>query len=146
MTLSYTELSEAQIAAFVEAPRFGVLATNRRDGPPQLTPVWYLCENKKIYVSVLITSAKYKNLCRDPRGSLCIAGQHPDARAVIFSGPVELVPGAGDPWVDDIVWRLTRRYYENDESAMRYLEAEKYAGENALVVLTPERVIAQDYN
>ena len=146
MTFQYSEMSHGEIEEFLQAPRFAVLGTNRVDGPPQLTPVWYLYENGKIYVSMFVESAKYKNLRRDPRVSVCVAGDNPDARAVIFNGTVELFPKGSAAWVDDIVWRLVRRYYDNDKDAQLYMDSEDSSAESALAVLSPERIIAQDYN
>ena len=139
-------MSQAEIEEFVIAPRFGVVGTNRVNGPPQLTPVWYLYENQKVYISMFVESAKYKNLRRDPRASICITGDSPDARAVIFSGPVKLFLSGSEPWVGDIIWRLVRRYCENDEEAKMYLESESSSGESSLAVLAPKRIIAHDYN
>ncbi len=139
-------MSQAEIEEFVIAPRFGVVGTNRVNGPPQLTPVWYLYENQKVYISMFAESAKYKNLRRDPRSSICITGDSPDARSVIFSGPVELILSGSEPWVGDIIWKLVRRYFGSDEEAKMYMESESSSGEGALAVLAPNRIIAQDYN
>jgi len=146
MTLPCRNMNQAQIEEFVDAPRFGAFGTNRRDGPPQLTPVWYLYENSKIYISMFVASAKYRNLSRDPRATLCIAGDFPDSRAVIFSGAVQLHTAGTEGWIEDVTWRLTRRYYESDEEAKSYLESQAGSGQSALAVLIPDKVIAEDYN
>ena len=62
-----SNMSQAQIEAFLQAPRFATAGTNRVNGPPQLTPVWYLYEDGKIYITMFAKSAKYRNLRRDPR-------------------------------------------------------------------------------
>lgn len=150
MATPYSEMNKEEIQAFVGEARFGVVGTNRANGPPQLTPVWYLYQDQKIYISVSVESAKYKNLRRYPYASICIAGTSPDARSVTFSGPVELYRSGCEPWVDDIDWKLVRRYYSSDEDAREYLESESEsepgAGESALAVLIPNRIIAHDYN
>jgi nitroimidazol reductase NimA-like FMN-containing flavoprotein (pyridoxamine 5'-phosphate oxidase superfamily) len=53
MPYQYTDMSQAQIEEFLQAPRFAIVGTNRRSGPPQLTPVWYLYENGKVYLPML---------------------------------------------------------------------------------------------
>lgn len=146
MTISHSDMTQAEIEKFLKAPRFAVVGTNRMNGPPQLTPVWYLYENQKLYVSMFVESAKYKNLRRDPRASVCIAGDNPDARAVIFSGQVELFHDDGETWIKDIMWKLVRRYYNSDEEANSYMESDSNSGDSALAVLSPDRIIAQDYN
>ena len=92
MTYRYARMTPNQISAFLQAPRFAIVATNRADGPPQLTPVWYLYEDERLYLTVSLDSAKYRNLQRDPRISVCVAAEHPDARAVMIKGTAELVP------------------------------------------------------
>jgi PPOX class probable F420-dependent enzyme len=146
MGTQYSEMSQPQIEAFLQVPRFAFVGTNRKDGPPQLTPVWYLYENEKIYLSIFAGSAKYRNLCRDPRISVCVAGNHPDARAVIFTGSAELFLEGSELWEKDIEWRLTRRYYDSDDEARAYLESVSGTGEGALAVVTPEKIISQDFN
>ena len=146
MANQYSEMSQVEIDEFLQVPRHAVVGTNRVNGPPQLTPVWYLYENEKIYVSMFVESAKYKNLRRDPRVSICIAGESPDARAVIFSGTVELFLEGSATWVDEIIRRLVRRYFDSDKEAQLYMDSEDIAAESALGVVSPERIIAQDYN
>jgi PPOX class probable F420-dependent enzyme len=146
MTIPHLNMSQTEIEEFLRPPRFAIVGTNRKDGPPQLTPVWYLYEKQKLYVSMFTKSAKYKNLRRDPRLSICIAGDNPDARAVIFSGSAELYLQDSELWVNDIMWRLIRRYYDSDEEAKSYQNTESNSGESALTVLSPDRILAQDYN
>jgi len=145
MSHQSSSMSQAEIEAFLRVPRFATIGTNRMNGPPQLTPVWYLYEDGKIYISMFVKSAKYRNLRRDPRIGVCIDGDNPDARAVMFYGTVELFL-EGDPWVDEICWRLVRRYFDNDEEVRSYMDLMASGGEGALAVLTPEKVIAEDYN
>ena len=140
-----SEMSPAQIEEFLQVPRFATVGTIRKNGTPQLTPVWYLYEGGKLYITMYVNSVKYRNLSRDPRIALCIAGNHPDARAVMIYGTVELVLEES-PWVDDIVWRLTRRYHDSDEEARTYMESPAGEGDSVLVVVTPGRMLAEDYN
>ncbi len=146
MTIQYSDMSQSEINEFLQVPRHAVVATNRVNGPPQLTPVWYLYENEKIYISMFVESAKFKNLHRDPRVSICIAGESPDARAVIFSGTVDLFLEDSAMWDDEIIWRLVRRYFDSDKEAQLYMDSEDNLAESALAVVSPERIIAQDYN
>ncbi len=143
MSIPMSSMSEEKIAEFLAEQRFAVVGTNRRDGPPQLTPVWYLHENGKIYISVLLNGAKARNLRRDPRIALCIAGSCPDARSVMVYGEVEFMDGS-EARAQDINWKITRRYYESDEAALEYF---KQATDNFVIVtITPARILAEDYN
>ena len=138
-------MTQARIEEFLQASRHAIVGTNRRDGPPQLSPVWYLYEERRIYISVLVASAKYRNLQRDPRIGLCIDGGHPDARAVMIYGRSELIV-ADSPWREDIHWRITRRYFDSDEEARRFREQAGDWGPTALIVVTPQKTISQDFN
>jgi len=145
MSIMHTEMSNMQIEEFLQAPRHAIVGTNRKDGPPQLTPVWYLYEDGLIYVSVFVNSAKYRNLSRDPRISVCIAGDSPDARSVMMYGNAELTP-SGVPETDEIEWRIVRRYCDNDEEAKEFLDSGDPQAAGALITITPKKIIAQDYN
>jgi len=145
MAIQPTEMSQAEIEEFLRVPRFAVVGTNRANGPPQLTPVWYLYEDGQIYLTMLVESVKYRNLCRDPRIGICIAGECPDARAIMFYGPVEFIT-KGSAWVDEIYWRLVRRYYDSDKEARSFMDLAAAGGERALAVVTPEKVLAQNFN
>ncbi len=145
MTYQYAEMSQAHIEDFLQVPRFAIVGTNRVNGAPQLTPVWYLYENGRIYVSMSVNSAKYRNLRRDPRIGICIPGVHPDARAVMIYGTVDLIP-EDTALYDDIDWRLTRRYHDSDEEAQAYIDSLPTEEESALAVVIPDKVIAEDYN
>ena len=145
MTYQCTEMSQAQVDEFLQVPRFAIVGTNRVNGAPQLTPVWYLYENGRIYMSISVNSAKYRNLRRDHRIGLCIAGEHPDARAVMIYGSVELILEES-AWRDDMEWRLVRLYYDSDGEAQAFIDSMPSEQESALAVVTPDKVIAQDYN
>lgn len=64
-------LNEKQ-RAFLEAPRFGALATVDPDGSPHLTVMWYLLEGDEIMFNTARERRKPDNLLRDPRVSLLV--------------------------------------------------------------------------
>jgi PPOX class probable F420-dependent enzyme len=65
------ELTEAQ--EFLRTHRHAVLATRRRDGRPQLSPVSVGINGAgQAIVSSRETAYKTRNLRRDPRASLCV--------------------------------------------------------------------------
>lgn len=145
MAAEYSEMTQPQIDEFLQAPRHGIFATNRIDGPPQITAMWYLYEDEKIYLGIYADSAKYFSIRRDPRVSLCVDGGHPDARAVTIYGTAELIrDSAALP--DDIFFRITRRYVESDEEAKELNNEVATDADSVLVVVTPSKVFARDYN
>lgn len=137
-------MTQEQIEAFLAAPRHAVVAALRSDGSPQLSPIWFLCENDRLYFSILVKSAKCRQLRRDPRIALCVDGGHPDARFVAVYGTAALIEDES-PWREDIEWRILRRYHETEEAAHRYQAETAGEGPSALVVVTPERAVGRDY-
>lgn len=62
------------VRAFLEEPRFAVMATINRSGMPQLTVMWYalLADEDVVVLNATRGLLKERNLRRDPRMSLCI--------------------------------------------------------------------------
>ncbi len=91
---------------FLAPRRNGVLATQRRDGRPQLSNITYhLGGDGLVRISITATRAKYHNLVRDPRASLHVAADD-FWSYVVVDGDVELAPVAADPndpTVDELV-------------------------------------------
>jgi len=48
MSESYKPMSTIEIDTFLAGVRQAVISTNRRDGPPQMSPVWYLWEDRQL--------------------------------------------------------------------------------------------------
>lgn len=138
------QMNAERIAEFLAPPRHAIIATNRTDGPPQLTPVWYIFEDGKVYISAGVNTVKVRNLRRDPQVTVCIDGGHPDARYVILEGIVTIVE-AGEAAQEEMRWRIIRHYHEQEEDARRYHEAIRDSP-SVLLVLKPERIISQDFN
>ncbi|MBN2002641.1 MAG: PPOX class F420-dependent oxidoreductase [Anaerolineae bacterium] len=137
-------MTPTEITTFLQAPRHAVLGTNTRNGPPQLSPVWYLYEDGHFYISITTETAKYRNLHHDPCLSLCIDGGHPDYRTVIVYGVAEFRP-SNTPAAEEMRWRIIRRYYEDEAAAWRYAETTRDQA-NVLLVVTPTRLLSQDFN
>ena len=136
-------MSADGMVACVEAPRTAIVGTNRVDGAPQLSPVWYVFEDGRFFISVGTNTAKVRNLQRDPRISVCVDGGSADYRTVMASGKAELVPN-GDPLQVEMRRRIIWQYHETEEAARRYWERVRDT-EAALIVVLPEKVICQDF-
>jgi PPOX class probable F420-dependent enzyme len=145
MSYPFREMSPQAIAVFLAESRHALLATNRKGKAPLLGPVWYLFDEGRLHFGVLSTTAKYRHLSRDPNVSLCIDGGHPDARAVIFYGTAEVLKEPREA-SDEIERRIARRYLPNDDEVQRYLRQTEAVGETALFIVTPNKIVARDYN
>jgi PPOX class probable F420-dependent enzyme len=136
------KMSKEDIAAFVQKPLHGILATVRREGAPQLTPVWYIVDDGRILISMIKDSAKHRNILRDPRVSLCIDGGRDDVRAVVFYGTASVV--TEEPLQEQMRWRVIRHYYESEQAAREYYESIRDQP-SVLLVMQPDRVVSQDF-
>jgi PPOX class probable F420-dependent enzyme len=88
---------------FIAAHHRAVLATQRADGQPQLSPV--LCavdDDGRVIISTRETAIKTKNLRRHPYASLCVLNDNFFGQWVQVEGRAEVVslPGAMDLLVD----------------------------------------------
>jgi len=79
-----------QARDFLRTNHRGVLSTLRRDGRPQLSPVAATVDDGgRVIVSTSETTAKARNLRRDPRVSLCVFSDS-------FYGPWAQVDGMAE--------------------------------------------------
>ncbi|NJN80858.1 MAG: PPOX class F420-dependent oxidoreductase [Caldilineaceae bacterium] len=137
-------MADAEVAKFLAADRHAILATNSPDGAPQLSPVWYIFEEGRIYVSATVETVKVRNLRRDPSVSLCIDGCRGDSRYVIVRGRAQLVePDEANQ--EEMRWRIIRKYNDSDEAARRYYDMVRTTPA-VLIVVEPDKVISQDYS
>ncbi|CAN5149262.1 hypothetical protein BH18CHL2_BH18CHL2_07510 [soil metagenome] len=105
-----------QARAFLEEPRFGVLATIAADGGPHQTVMWYLLDGDEFVFNTAVGRAKARYLARDPRVSLLVEDGY---RYVRVSGRAREVPDAETGQAD--IRRLAIRYHgaEHAEELMR---------------------------
>jgi len=137
-------MTAAQVADFLAVPRHAIVATQRADGTAQLTPVWYLYDGTTCYFAFDQGGAKCRNLRRDPRVSVCVDAGHPDARAVMLYGQVSL-RSIDDSDADGALHeRIVRRYLDTEDAVSGYLA--QFARGQILALLTPQRILTQDYN
>src|ERR687893_1987188 len=87
-----------RLLPFVAEQRWGVLATIRRNGRPQLSNVGYAYdpEQRLFRVSVTADRAKTRNLQRDTRVTLHVSSQDFWSWTAV-EGTAELTPVAADP-------------------------------------------------
>ena len=90
--------ADPRLLAFVASHAWGVLATVKRDGRPQLSNVGYAYDEEQqlFRVSVTDSRAKTRNLRADPRVTLHVASKD-FWTWVAVEGTAELTPVAADP-------------------------------------------------
>jgi PPOX class probable F420-dependent enzyme len=92
------QIRDPRMLAFLAENKWGVLATIKSDGRPQLSNVGYSYDPdaQLIRVSVTAARAKTRNLERDPRVTLHVASKD-FWTWVAVDGTAELTPVAADP-------------------------------------------------
>ncbi|MBI2170044.1 MAG: pyridoxamine 5'-phosphate oxidase family protein [Actinobacteria bacterium] len=89
---SQVQMTDEEVAAFLDGNRTVHLATNGPDGFPHLTTLWYGCVDGRIAVWTYRKSQKVRNLERDPRiTALVEAGeQYAALRGVMIRGKARM--------------------------------------------------------
>lgn len=135
-------MTDTEWRSFVLAgTRTGKLATNRADGRPHVTPVWFLLDDTGEDTYLLFTtwhaSLKHKSLRREPRFSLCVDDQEPPYSYVMLECTADFTddPGLMREWATRIGGR-----YMGQERAAAYGERNSVEGEY-LVRARVDRVI-----
>jgi PPOX class probable F420-dependent enzyme len=130
----------------IAASRIGVLATIKRDGRPQLSPVqpYYDRAAGIIYVSMTEGRAKTANLRRDPRASLEVT--RPDGWAWATAEGTATLTGPGDdphgPEVSALVDYYRAAVGEHPD--WEEYRAVMVADRRVLMTMTVEKIYGQE--
>ncbi len=127
----------AATQAFLEQQTNLVLATSRRDGSPQMSPVWYLWRDGVFVISTIASTAKWRNLQRDPRCAVCVDDPATE-RMVVAYGAAEL--DDGDVW--DRTRELVEKYRRPDE-VQGYMDRIFADQKRVLITVRPERLVTR---
>ena len=137
--------ADPRMLAFVASQAWGVLATIKRDGRPQLSNVGYAYDGEQqlFRVSVTDSRAKTRNLRADPRVTLHVASKD-FWTWVAVEGTAELTPVAADPH-DATVEELIAYYrgISGEHESWDEYRAAMVADRRLVVRFTPEHVYGQ---
>ncbi|MFO7272715.1 PPOX class F420-dependent oxidoreductase [Sphaerobacter thermophilus] len=109
-------LSDA-VRAFLEEPRFAVLATIGADGMPHQSVMWYELRGNTIMMNTSEGRVKSANLRRDPRVSICVEDGY---RYVTITGRAELVDDQEIAQAD--IAALAHRYHDPETAERQVAE------------------------
>jgi len=109
-------MSEA-VRAFLNEPRFAVLATIGADGAPHQSVMWYELRGNTIMMNTAEGRVKAANLRRDPRVSICVEDGY---RYVTITGRAELIDDQEIAQAD--IAALAHRYHDPETAEKQIAE------------------------
>ena len=122
----------AEQRQLIEGEKLAVMATVRRDGGPQLTPIYYAYVDGRFLISTTRDRAKYKNVRRNPQVSLCIV--RPEGRPYLtVTGRAEIEETDIEQGTAKIFRRMSDRPLPED-----FADGLRQQG-RILIIVTPER-------
>jgi PPOX class probable F420-dependent enzyme len=142
-------LSQAEIDEYLDRRIMARMATQRADGYPHLTPIWFVWEDGKFFHTLGANRVHLTNLARDPRMSLVIdedyrlaGGLGAGARSITVRGDAVL---SQDPaLIQDVTYKALLKYL-GEEDAKAYTEPIMAEG-RTIVTMTPTAWVTWDYN
>jgi PPOX class probable F420-dependent enzyme len=128
---------------FLRGRRVAVLSTLSAAGESVLTPIWYLYRDGRIYMRTGKESVKARNIARDSRVSVCVQDERPPYRSVTLYGRAEI-----EPELPGLGATIARRYLGAIAGAAYMKVAQDAVQQSAevTIVVTPERVLTQDFS
>jgi PPOX class probable F420-dependent enzyme len=128
----------SDVEAFLRERPTATLGTIRRDGSPQASVLWYLWDQGEFVMSTIHSTAKWKNLLRDPRCSLCI--EEPESgQMVVVYGEARLVDGD----VRDATRPIVDKYYDDPADTDVHMERIFATDDRVLIFVRPQRVLTR---
>lgn len=121
---------DGNVRAFLDEPRFGVLATVNRDGSPQQTVMWYLLDGDELVMNTARGRQKDQNLVRDRRVSVCVEDGY---RYVTISGEVRVLEDQATAQAD--IRTLAVRYH--GEARAEEMVREGFAKQERITLRLP---------
>ena len=135
------EMSKDEAYGFLASgTRTGKIATTRANGRAHVVPIWFVVDGDDLVFTTWHTSAKAKQLRRDPRASLVVDLEEPPYAYVMVEADVTISDDLAE--VRRVATEIGGRYMGEDR-------AEEFGARNGVegelvVRLTPTKIIAFD--
>jgi PPOX class probable F420-dependent enzyme len=102
-----SELDKKDIQRLFQGRNLAFISTLSKDGSPHITPVWADMEEDLILINTFETSAKNKNITKDPRIAISVVENNNPYNMVSIKGRVieQITQGA-----DEHLKKLAKRY------------------------------------
>jgi PPOX class probable F420-dependent enzyme len=116
----------------------GVVGTLRRDGSPNLTPVWFRWDGTSMTIWTTETRRWVRNLQRDSRVAFSVQTFEPPYPAVVLRGRATTYTGEDSSVLEEI--RAITRRYVGPEEAEAYIS--DWPELRTIVRVVPSRVVS----
>jgi PPOX class probable F420-dependent enzyme len=131
---SQAAMTDVELREFLSQPLIADIVTLKKDGSPQITPVWYDYDGTYLYFSTTTTRAKGRNIKRDNRIAVCIRneGAH---KVVLFAGDADIL----DDKAHVLLRRIVAKYTPPDkvDASLSGIEANRI-----IIRMKPTRTIS----
>jgi PPOX class probable F420-dependent enzyme len=126
---------EPEVRDFIRAGNFGALTTLLADGQPQTQVMWVDADDDHLLINTEVHRAKFRNVERDPRVTVCVWDHDSAYRYVEVRGRVvEVVRGQQ---ARDHIDLLAQRYFGRD------YDPASIQSERAILTIEPTRVVTR---
>ena len=139
MPLVSVRLSEEEAWEVLRTAHTGILTTLRRDGSPIALPVWFVAEDRTLYVSGPKSGKKWGRVRNDPRVSFLVesGAAWKELCAVHVSGRAEIVDAPDWERIDGLLGEKYRGFITPREE-MPERTREHYDVGRALMRIVPD--------
>lgn len=128
-----------EVRAFLEVPRFAVVATIGDDGAPHQAVVWYLLDGDTIVVNSADGRRWPADLRRDPRVEITVEDGY---RYVQLGGSVEVDDEPGRAQAD--IAAMARRYHADDPAEAERLIVDRFRRQHRVSFRLRPLAVRQD--
>ena len=135
--MSHVAMNDVELREFLSQPLVADVVTLKKDGSPQITPVWYYFDGTYLYVSTTTDRAKGRNIKRDNRIAVSIRNENAH-KVALFTGTADIL----DDKDHVLVRRIAARYTPPDkvDEFLSGLEANRI-----ILRMKPTKTISWDY-
>jgi PPOX class probable F420-dependent enzyme len=134
-------MTKAEIDAFLSQPLVARIATVRKNGTPQVVPMWFLWEHGVMYMSTRTWAAKVKHIRQNRHVAVAIDVMEAPLKnkAVLLDGTAEIVTSG----VKEMTTAIYQKYMGAD-AAKSPRAQENITTPRVLIKITPTTVHSMD--
>lgn len=130
-------MTTEEIDAFLAKPLDAIIATQRRAGGSQLTPMWFYWDGAAFYMSTTRDRNKYANIKRNAEISLIVNDQQAHTYVSTY-GRAELIEGDKER-IMELTLPIIRCYAP--EGRAEQMAASLLEQDRVVIVLRPDKVV-----